>query len=200
MKDRIPTYPGRVKLTPVSGKENTYDMVRADEPTQEGTPLNKASLLKDATAALYGKGADAVPDDILSILSKAVLNINGNLQDIGGNKVGTRITTGSYIGTGTYGASNPCSLTFDFTPKYIVIYGSSNYNGSFNSIWIGVRGCNLQAGNGNSATICTTTWLDNGISWYNNSSAFDQANGVGMDNGTPNGILFTYRYIAIGEP
>lgn len=201
MKDRIPLYPGRVKLNPVTGQENTYDMVRADSPVQEGTPLNKASLLRDNTAALYGQSADAVPDDILSILSKAVLNINGNLQDIGGNKVGTRITTGSYIGTGTYGASNPCSLTFDFTPKYIVIYGSSNYNGSLNSIWIGVHGCNLQAGNGNSATICTTTWLDNGISWYNNNSAFDQANGVGMDNDeTPNGILFTYRYIAIGEP
>ena len=38
-------------------------MVRADSPTQEGTPLNKGTLLKDATAALYGLGADAVPDD-----------------------------------------------------------------------------------------------------------------------------------------
>lgn len=201
MKDRIPLYPGRVKLNPVTGQENTYDMVRADSPVQEGTPLNKASLLKDATAVLYGQGVDAVPDDILSILSKAVLSVNGNLQDIGGSNVGTRIKTGSYVGTGTYGPSNPCSLTFDFTPKYIVICGSSNYSGSLISIWIGVHGCNLQAGNGNSATICTTTWLDNGISWYNTSSAFDQANGVGMGNDeTPNGILFTYRYIAIGEP
>ena len=51
MKDRIPLYPGRVKLNPVTGQENTYDMVRADDPTQEGTPLNKASLLSDETAA-----------------------------------------------------------------------------------------------------------------------------------------------------
>lgn len=40
--DRVPTYPGRVKLTPVSGQANTYDMVRADEPVEEGTPINKA--------------------------------------------------------------------------------------------------------------------------------------------------------------
>ncbi len=40
--DRVPTYPGRVKLTPVSGQANTYDMVRADEPIEEGTPINKA--------------------------------------------------------------------------------------------------------------------------------------------------------------
>ena len=68
MKDRVPLYPGRVKLTPVSEQENTYDMIRADEPTQEGTPLNKATLLKDTTAALYGLGADAVPDDVLVTL------------------------------------------------------------------------------------------------------------------------------------
>lgn len=41
VKDRIPTFPGRVKLTPVSGMENTYDMVRADSPLEEGTPINK---------------------------------------------------------------------------------------------------------------------------------------------------------------
>lgn len=40
-----------------------------DQPTQEGTPLNKASLLKDATAALLGLGADAVPDDAFLVLA-----------------------------------------------------------------------------------------------------------------------------------
>lgn len=40
--DRIPTHPGRVTLTPVSGQTNTYDMVRADLPLEEGTPINKA--------------------------------------------------------------------------------------------------------------------------------------------------------------
>ena len=73
MQDRVPLYPGRVTLTPVSGQVNTFDLTRADQPTQEGTPLNKASLLKDATAALFGKTNAAVPDDILSLLSKSVL-------------------------------------------------------------------------------------------------------------------------------
>lgn len=68
MQDRVPLYPGRVTLTPVSGQANTYDLTRADQPTQEGTPLNKASLLKDATAALFGLGTDAVPDDVLDWL------------------------------------------------------------------------------------------------------------------------------------
>ncbi len=50
MKNRIPTYAGRVKLIPVDGEENTFDMVRADEPIDEGTPLNKR-LLDFAVAA-----------------------------------------------------------------------------------------------------------------------------------------------------
>lgn len=70
MQDRVSLYPGRVKLVPVAGQENTYDMVRADSPTQEGTTLNKDSLLKDTTAALFGLGADAVPDDVLAFLGK----------------------------------------------------------------------------------------------------------------------------------
>lgn len=75
MQDRVSLYPGRVKLVPVAGKENTYDMVRADSPTQEGTPLNKDTLLKDATAALYGLGADAVPDDAFAALTDCFAQI-----------------------------------------------------------------------------------------------------------------------------
>lgn len=50
--DRNPTHPGRVKMTPVAGQENTYDMVRADAPVETGTPLNRAlfeSIRKDLT-------------------------------------------------------------------------------------------------------------------------------------------------------
>lgn len=69
MKDRIPTYPGRVRLIPVSGQTGVFDMERADEPTQTGTPLNKANLLTDAVAAKYGLGGTAVPNDVLDGLS-----------------------------------------------------------------------------------------------------------------------------------
>lgn len=70
MQDRVSLYPGRVKLEPVAGQANLYDLTRADQPTQEGTPLNKASLLKDTTASLFGLGTDALPDDPLRLLSR----------------------------------------------------------------------------------------------------------------------------------
>lgn len=50
MKNRESLYPGRVKLTPVDAANGIYDMVRADEPQEEGTPLNK-KLLDFAVAA-----------------------------------------------------------------------------------------------------------------------------------------------------
>lgn len=73
MKDRVSLYPGRVKLVPVAGQENTYDMVRADEPTQEGTPLSKATLLSDDTAAaLELSQSDPTVNDALYALSQKV--------------------------------------------------------------------------------------------------------------------------------
>ena len=70
MQDRVSLYPGRVKLEPVAGQANTYDLTRADQPTQEGTPLNKATLLKDITATRFDLESDAVPDDAFSLLSR----------------------------------------------------------------------------------------------------------------------------------
>ena len=126
MQDRVSLYPGRVKLVPVAGQENTYDMVRADSPTQEGTPLNKDSLLKDATAALYGLPNTAVPDDVLALL-KSLVN---NAQTSADGKA--KIQTGSYIGTGTYGSDNPCSLIFESIPKFVYIKSfDSSYAGFF---------------------------------------------------------------------
>lgn len=67
MKDRISLYPGRVKLNPVAGEANTFDMVRADQPTQEGTALNKANLLSDETAAALGLAGDPTVNDALKV-------------------------------------------------------------------------------------------------------------------------------------
>ena len=50
MKNRESLYPGRIKLTPVDEANGIYDLVRADEPQEEGTPLNK-KLLDFAVAA-----------------------------------------------------------------------------------------------------------------------------------------------------
>lgn len=73
MQDRIPTQgqEGRVLITPEDGSPAYYAKVEmADNPSQAGTPLNKATLLKDETAALYGLGTDAVPDDVFAYVGR----------------------------------------------------------------------------------------------------------------------------------
>ena len=72
MKDRITLTPNRVKLIPVAGMANTYDIVRADNPTQEGTALNKANLLSDSLAAALGidnKPEGGTVNDALGVLA-----------------------------------------------------------------------------------------------------------------------------------
>lgn len=72
MENRQPTYPGRVVLTPVPGMANTYDMTRADEPTVDGTPLNKETLLQDATCAILDIPDTSVPNDAFVKLALGV--------------------------------------------------------------------------------------------------------------------------------
>ena len=73
MQDRVALFPGRVKLVPVSGQTNVYDMTRQDSPTVEGTPLNKANLLADATCEALGITPDTgTPNDALfALITKA---------------------------------------------------------------------------------------------------------------------------------
>lgn len=69
VEDRVSTFPGRVELIPVAGQTNMYDMSRADEPVQEGTPLNKAlldqkayTLTEDTVVHVSPSGSDADGD------------------------------------------------------------------------------------------------------------------------------------------
>lgn len=131
MQDRVPLYPGRVTLTPVAGQENTFDMVRADQPTQEGTPLNKATLLKDGTAALLGLGTDAVPDDafVALVLGQGVYGYRVRVQLADGTPVegatvnGIQPLTGSTLVTGAdgtvLGKSTSKTVTIGCTSPYI---------------------------------------------------------------------------------
>lgn len=119
MKDRQPTRPGRVKITPESGEAYYAVLEMADEPTEVGTPPTKANLLKDTTAALLGGGADMVPDDALVALKVLIDAVSSNA-----NKR-AEIETISYTGTGTYGASNPTKINFSQKPKTFIIVSDS---------------------------------------------------------------------------
>ena len=75
---------------------------------------SKDETITTATKALYGLGATATPNQVFSAISTA---LDGK----------ARIQTGSYVGTGTYGASNPCSLTFDSRKTFFYIWNQSKF-------------------------------------------------------------------------
>ena len=66
VKDRVSTYPGRVKLTKTNGSSEYVTLERADAPTQEGTPINKALF-------------DSIKADVDDKFSKLGGYINGDL-------------------------------------------------------------------------------------------------------------------------
>lgn len=85
-----------------------------------GTDLTKSTLLKDTTAALYGKTSAATPDDILAAIRPLITAAQSTANSKG------LVQCGSYVGTGTFGPSNPNSLRFSFAPAYVAIVGIQN--------------------------------------------------------------------------
>lgn len=154
----------------------------------EGTLINKATLLKDATAALFGFGVDALPDDMFNALAHTgdlhvwkrtqngqvdyPVSPNRNAYQEGtsgtttieymgqlGNKV--QMTAGSYAGTGKYGSSNPNTLTFPFEPKLVIVTGRTNTTADYQSMGIFVQGAQWTFGAGAGKELNTTVFSGN---------------------------------------
>lgn len=126
-------------------KQNVYDeagillrseyVKRDDGAIVTGTPLDKAHLLADAVKALLWPSgsvpADPSINDVFNRLSAGMLFDNGAVKNMLGQLVTlpvsqldnpVHIATGSYTGTGTFGAANPCVLPFPFSPKVLTVY------------------------------------------------------------------------------
>ena len=173
MKDRLPKHPGRVKLIPVAGEENTFDLVRADKPTEEGTPLSKKNLLADVTAALFGMDEEATPNDVFAWLAEYV-------------SAAPKTEAGSYIGTGASGSGNQNVLQFEFPPKLVVVSTNGVYpSRAALGIIHAIDENGLYFDNKNMPEPLSVSLDGNRIAWYD-SAALYQMNESGV----------TYNYIA----
>ena len=105
-----------------------------------------------------------------------------------------RIQTGSYVGTGTYGSSNPCSLTFDFVPRFVVVSKQQSSETHANRIILimvyGVTYCpyDYDGSGGTTKNICISGWGTKIIKWYQDTSESRQFNSSGA----------AYYWVAIG--
>ena len=124
---------------------------------------------------------DAYPP---SVPDGYVYNALGRLGDK------ANIVTGSYVGTGTYGASNPNTLTFDFEPKLVVIKGMDAVSAGTISIFVrGMIYYTVAYSNEIQLTnFQNCRFLGVKMSWYSTSNNQWQLNKSGA----------TYYYVALG--
>lgn len=98
-----------------------------------------------------------------------------------------RLAVGSYIGTGGHGEENPTTLTFDFTPRLLLMLGNG-WNGHFILTYSSITTyCHPTAGT--SSSEIEFRWAENSVSWYHKSSAASQRNAEGRE----------YTYLVIGN-
>ena len=102
--DRVPTYPGRVKLTPVSGQANVYDMTRADQPVEVGTPINKKlldqkayTLTKNVTLYVSPSGNDTTGNGTSTAPYKTINKALSTIPKcLGGFTATVNVAAGTY--------------------------------------------------------------------------------------------------------
>lgn len=69
---------------------------------------------------------------------------------------GAKVQTVSYVGTGTYGEENPCSLTFDFEPNLVMMIGEKTQTSASSESSLGIIAC-----------VVLTTAYQSGTGFYN---------------------------------
>ena len=133
---------------------------------------NKTEILTAATAALYGLGADTVPDDVLALLKTLV----DNAQNSADGKA--KVEKQNYIGTGAAGQSAPTSVTFSFVPKIVFLSLLTN-NGSSLSLYIHCAFLIPSTGRGamfyeRNSTRLYVSLNEKTVSWYSASGNVDE--------------------------
>ena len=147
----------------------------------------KQQILTSATAALYGLGASAVPDDVLATARSLI----STAQSTADSKC--KIMSGSYVGTGTYGKDNKNSLTFDSPPKMLIVTSpGSTFANNIRSydLLLYIFGFDGLApstftNKSDGFYMVTISGSGNTVSWYSTGSAEYQLNKSGV----------TYDYI-----
>ena len=162
----------------VNGKElsSDIDLAASDVGASSTGHKHSAGDVTSGTLPIARGGTGAASASAaLTALGAAAKNHTHPAAQVTG---ACQIQTGSYVGTGTYGSSNPCKLTFNFVPKVVVIVQprqSTSYDGSYDpgaapfilmnnatefSVWI------RHNGSVKSDAKCYVSWSSSSVQWY----------------------------------
>ena len=137
---RIPAH-DNANTTYGAGSGSKYGHVKLSDAT-DGTSGANGGVA--ATPAAVKAIADALANKAAKNHGHAAADIS-DLSTVVQSLVSgaAKIQAGSYTGTGTYGASNPCSLTFDFVPHILILvypgyadYDNTSVDEGKSIIWI----------------------------------------------------------------
>lgn len=84
------------------------------------------NLISSSTATSLGLSGTATPNEAFAKIKALIDSVNTGLN------ARAKIASGSYVGTGTGGQSNPTSITVGFSPKVVIV---GNTNPSNSSYW-----------------------------------------------------------------
>ena len=164
---------------------------------------SKTNTITAETLSQLGLSADKLPNDAFQQIKTLIDNVQVSADSK------ARIQTGSYVGTGTYGANNPCSLTFDFEPNIVAIFAKHSEYGygdalsledNFSATFIKDVTCSTMEWWSNSKVYYhVVSWANNKLSWY--SFAKDQygQTSAGNSEAQLNKETVIYYYYAIGS-
>lgn len=156
-----------------------FNGINAAGWTTQGTPLNKANLLKDATATGMGLTASATPDQAFAKLRSLIAAAQNIAEGRG------IVVTGTYVG-----ASGADSVTLEFVspPKLVAIGTKASYCGPL----ILVRGVEEAATCQYSKGISKSEFMVRSVTWEANFVRFKPLSASAM-----NMTGYTYHYTAI---
>lgn len=123
MKDHIWEHNNRYRIIPVEGQKDQFDLIPVPGTVYEaGTPINKATLLQDATYAKYKDASgetmplasNAVPDDMWNALANAYANGISIIMDRSDQKASNDWDSAKWYSI-LYDATGKC--TFDYNSQ-----------------------------------------------------------------------------------
>lgn len=148
---------------------------------------NDAVVAYDNTGAISGSETRFCyyADRVARVTGQAAIPAGTTIEYLGKLGDKARVQVVSYVGTGTYGSSNPCSITSDFKIK-IALFVAAYHHGGANGVSFGnvvmagdVLTTSYQPymGSGNSSNYYAKKSSDGKtFSWYQTSSATNQFN------------------------
>lgn len=164
------------------------------------TPFNGAvpsQIVYIPSDTTFDFGSPSTFDRYQPVTGYAAIPAGTTIEYLGKLGDKARVQFGSYVGTGTYGVSNPNTLNLSFTPRFLLVMNGDKITGTgsyanFALFVYGVaNGITVGSSSANYEIPLYATWNKNSVSWYNADSdygSYAQMNGSGTK----------YRYVAIG--